>query len=444
MPADAAPEAPAPVEPSHGWLAALLPEGARSVRVHDDAPLELALLDAGAGTGGARPDVEIGGVSVLEGDAEMAVVPIDVDYVYGRSRAQRAARRVARSTATSVRARRAVQALRRRGYPTVTVYRWDVQRGARSLADRFPQRAVVVGVRRPELLRDTILAGALRAAEATTGLRVGTALPHISGALVVVGRDVVVRTAVGPGRRIVAAQAAALAHAIRDGGLAPLAPAPLAVGRSGLGEWSAESRLQGRIATPAEAAAVEAASLDAAARLFALAPGRAKAVAADAEVVAPFVPTAEAEVLRALAERADVALADVRGGFAHGDFWSGNLLVADGRLTGIVDWEAAGPGRLPLVDFLQHRLNAAWPHHDLEWGLVIAERALPLARAGGDEPLRSFAARVGVKPDPALLEALVIGYWLDRLAYQLSTYAERRRQPLFLENNALAVVRALT
>jgi aminoglycoside phosphotransferase (APT) family kinase protein len=43
----------------------------------------------------------------------------------------------------------------------------------------------------------------------------------------------------------------------------------------------------------------------------------------------------------------------------HGDFWPGNLLWKDGRLTAIIDWEDAMLGN-PLADFATTRLDMLW------------------------------------------------------------------------------------
>ncbi len=43
----------------------------------------------------------------------------------------------------------------------------------------------------------------------------------------------------------------------------------------------------------------------------------------------------------------------------HGDFWLGNLLWADGQLTGIIDWEDAMLGD-PLADLGKSRLEMLW------------------------------------------------------------------------------------
>ena len=43
----------------------------------------------------------------------------------------------------------------------------------------------------------------------------------------------------------------------------------------------------------------------------------------------------------------------------HGDFWPGNTLWKDGRLTAILDWEDAATGD-PLLDVANARLELLW------------------------------------------------------------------------------------
>jgi len=39
--------------------------------------------------------------------------------------------------------------------------------------------------------------------------------------------------------------------------------------------------------------------------------------------------------------------------FVHGDFWAGNILVSNGRVTGVVDWEAAAVSGEPVRDLVR-------------------------------------------------------------------------------------------
>lgn len=45
--------------------------------------------------------------------------------------------------------------------------------------------------------------------------------------------------------------------------------------------------------------------------------------------------------------------------WVHGDFWCGNILMADGRVSGVVDWEAASPNGEPLRDLVRFAIAYA-------------------------------------------------------------------------------------
>jgi hypothetical protein len=75
-------------------------------------------------------------------------------------------------------------------------------------------------------------------------------------------------------------------------------------------------------------------------------------LAAQADVVARACASQEAPLVRGVAEKLEAVLAEVPCGFAHGVFLDGNLLVENGRLAGVVDWDTAGLDRPPHVDFL--------------------------------------------------------------------------------------------
>jgi aminoglycoside phosphotransferase (APT) family kinase protein len=162
-----------------------------------------------------------------------------------------------------------------------------------------------------------------------------------------------------------------------------------------------------------------------------------------AAVVAPYRPSAVAERLQTVGEQLDCALAHVPCGFAHGDFFTGNLLVADGRLTGVIDWDGGGPGALPLLDLLHLRHSDARSVPDDEWGPSVVESLLPWARGAVDPDTARYCAAVGFEPDGDVLEALVAAYWLDRLAYQIQTHRFRQSQQRWLAKNVDHVLDAL-
>jgi aminoglycoside phosphotransferase (APT) family kinase protein len=55
----------------------------------------------------------------------------------------------------------------------------------------------------------------------------------------------------------------------------------------------------------------------------------------------------------------------------HGDFWPGNLLADAGSVTGIVDWDQAAPGELPLHDLLHLHVLACRMRTGAELGELV-------------------------------------------------------------------------
>jgi aminoglycoside phosphotransferase (APT) family kinase protein len=260
--------------------------------------------------------------------------------------------------------------------------------------------------------------------------------------------DGLLRIAVGPSRGQLQRQAAAHSS-LREAGLPPRAVELVAwveaQGRTGLADWSLERRLPGRTPSPSFPAPLVAACVD----FLVLLHGAEgtdeprRTATAMAETAAGFLASGDAREIASLGERLDAALAGVPRGFAHGDFFRGNLLVEDGGLVGVVDWDAASPGRFPLTDLLHLRHMNEHRPADLDWGPTLVEHLLPWARSGGDDPAREYCLRLGIEPGPDLLEQLVVVYWLDRLGYQLSTYADRAARPRWLERNVSHVLHAL-
>jgi aminoglycoside phosphotransferase (APT) family kinase protein len=114
----------------------------------------------------------------------------------------------------------------------------------------------------------------------------------------------------------------------------------------------------------------------------------------------------------------------------------------EGRLTGVVDWDSAGPGRLPLLDLLHLLVTRAGAFSDDEWGESVVARVLPVARAGGDDVVRRYCRELGLPTDARTLETFVWAYWLDYAAYQLRTHLLRRSQPAWIERNAERMARS--
>jgi aminoglycoside phosphotransferase (APT) family kinase protein len=430
----------------------VLPAGARRLRVADPE-LAATLRFAGAELVTNRPDVEIAPLPELQGDAQATLVPHDagVHAVYeGAPAPIRAARRVYRSRGVRAQARRALRVLRGR-YPRTAIVLWDLEGTARrpdesahpsSPTDRFPLGAVAVGSRSDE---PTLLAAVAEAAGFAGAYPV--ALVRESG-LVLTGEPGVLRVSVGPARHHVDVQRSVL-EALRDAepppSVAERIPWLRAAGETGLAVWSLERRLPGSTTPPRRPTAFVQDCLDFLVALFAATRDGAPASAEEnAAAIADALGPDDAHALVPLGRRLDADLADLPRGLAHGDFAVGNLLLTGGRLSGVIDWERAGTGRLPLVDLFNFVLHEYWARAGGSLGAALVEWLVPWVRAGADERVRSYCDRLGLRLDGARLADVALAYWLERYAFQLAMYADRPQRRVWLEQNVLVVLRALS
>lgn len=444
-----------PPEPSlggiHGWLPGVLPAAATRLRITDPRLAE-TLADAGAEIVEDGADVELARRGdELRGDAAVAVVTVVGPDPRSGPKLLRAARRLGRSLGTRARARQAKRALRARGYADVSTLLWDLGDRVRlpgltetapTLAERLPRYAVVVGRKGPA--QPSAVAGALAAAEADAGRELRPRWASTRAGLIALAADgALLRVAIGPSRAQIDNGFAAL-EALRALEPAPAVadrvPWPLARGRLGLADWSLERLVPGARPPRDLSDALLGDCVDFLAELGRRDGTGRRDLVELAETLAPVLPPSAAAELREVAARLERKLASVPRGFAHGDFFAGNLLVEEGRLTGVVDWDAAGPGRLVLLDLLHLLLTRTGPFADHQWGGALLDRLLPLAH-GRDETILRYCREVGLQPEPELLNALVFAYWLDYTAYQLRTHRIRFAQPEWIQGNVALVLR---
>jgi len=422
---------------SHGWLAATLPAGAERFCAHDPTVAE-ALRAAGGRLGLDEPDVEIGRVDQLRTAAPSVIVHLSAEPPRGRLRMLRAGLRLIRGTRLALRATAARRVLRRRGYGAVRLLTWErgeplrsgpELRGLRPLAHRLPLNAVLAAHR--SALPRTVLDAACDDVRAATGAQIpADPIVGSSGVLVVVGEREVLRAGIGTGRVRVEAQRDALDAISAAGPRAVTAVMPqiLAAGKSGLAAWTLERRLPGtalRAFVPGllDECVAFLVELHTAGRDV---PGDDE-LGSSADVVAGTAGR-QAERLRDLAALLVESLAGLPRGFAHGDFWHGNLLVEAGRLTGVVDWAAAGAGRLPLLDLMHLRASAARERAGESLGWAVVQELLPWSRSGGNDVSLAYCRRVGFDPDSTLLARLVGAYWLTGVARELRDF-DRTKPP---------------
>lgn len=445
-----------PADSLLGWLPAVLPASARSFRVGDPS-IAATLADAGAELTTDRPDVEIADVAELAGDAHGAIVSISAAQPEGGPLIMRAPRRVLGCAQAAGRARATAAAVRRSGYSTTTIVPWDIDhlifvpgvsdsRRGKPLAEWLPERALVLGARGER--EQTALEVVAQEAGAAIGgpLRYGWPLARASAIVVIADRGVI-NAAVGPGRQKIKLQQAALSaledapHVVRS-----RLPRILASGRTGLVDWALETRLSGTAPGNDLSPQMLAEVLDFLVALHEVGgPAFAReSIRADAHTLASVcVDPENADRVRRLGEALERNLAGVPRGFAHGDFWTRNLLRADGSLTGVIDWDGAGPGRLPLLDLLHLILSAHRERTRQYFGQALVDHLLPAARRGGSEVVRTYAGRIGLALDPELLEALVLAYWLDRIALEIAGFSDRARRPVWIRHNVDDVLRSL-
>ena len=460
-----APEARA--EPRHGWVWAALPAGCERAEVHGDAGLAHLLRDAGV-------DVDPGGgrsadaILLAEGRAPAPAIldplarrvpPGGVlvvtlgGFAQRRDRWPRARRVLApplRAIASRVAAARTRRRLRGTGLGVEQLDMGDRSRrhplgvGGRIWRRRHvPQGAIVVAAAgsRPTSVLESALARAARALGAP--IRVRDARVLASGIVLVEldgGRPSVLRLAAGPARTLLAGaqgKLASLAAAEPPALVRERVPWALAEGDLGLAAYTLEPRLAGRHPRGLSPGLWQE-CLEFLTALRAL-PGARRAaegsLAEDIRALGPHVGPSGGDTLARLEAALEQRLGEVPLGWAHGDFWSRNLLARGDRLTGVLDWDAASPDALPLLDVLHLRALGDPRLRRLPHGERCRRALWPLARAGGDARLRSHCAAVGVPDDPDTLEALAIAYWLTRVARDLRTFADRPVRGDWMESN---------
>lgn len=411
----------------HGWLAAIVPADAVRFRVADPA-IEQTLRFAGAELVAEGPDVEIG--SSVRGDAACAVVVVSGVRPERGRRIVRAAVRAARSLRTRQRAAVATRRLRALGYQRVTRLLWALDRPLPlpglppAEPPTLPVWALVVGRRRTG---PTVLEAAAELAGVVLERR-----PTVrQGVVVAPAGRALLRVALGPAEWQLEEQSAVLG---RLGGKM-LAPRHLGDGRAGLARWTLEERLPGR--RPAALTdALRTQCFDYLVELFRFGSDGEWDVAERATLVASAAP-GHASELHELGATLRERLASVPRGFAHGDFWSENLLVDGERLEGVVDWDYGGGGRLPALDLLHLLVNEARRRRRVGIGRAMVDYLF----AGNPEPdVRGYFGRLDL--DTALLGDLVLAYWLDYVARQLELYADRAARAVWMSENVDAVLRA--
>jgi hypothetical protein len=211
----------------------------------------------------------------------------------------------------------------------------------------------------------------------------------------------------------------------------PLVPRPLRAGTTAGAAWATETVLPGRHTTQLTPDLLEDVT-----RHLAGLPG------------GPTPPSAVDDQLREVAaafpdrtEGLDAVVAAVRRWTAgspsvlvHGDMWLNNVLVADGHLSGVFDWDGWHPAGVPGTDLLNLLASEERTTSRRDIGpLLISDywRSPEVV-----EHLRRYMAAHGTAmPDAAGLAAIGAAWWASRVAGSLDRGKRPTEDPAWVERN---------
>ena len=208
-------------------------------------------------------------------------------------------------------------------------------------------------------------------------------------------------------------------------------PRPVARGETAGASWGLETRLPGQHTVRLTPSLLD----DIRGSLLELPGSAAPQRAIDdqlAEVRLGFPSHADAiDAASAAAQRWSAGMGSV---LVHGDLWLNNVLVADGRLSGIFDWDGWHPAGLPGTDLVnllaaQERTRSRRDIGDL----LIADywRSAEVR----DVLSAYFKARGRPLPDAPGLAAIGVGWWASRVAGSLDRAWRPADQPVWVARN---------
>jgi hypothetical protein len=221
-------------------------------------------------------------------------------------------------------------------------------------------------------------------------------------------------------------------------------PVDMAPRLRGLGEvggiaWTVESLVPGRRprrVTPACAHDVAA--------LCASLPKAAGAPTAPTEDLTTLASILDdrAPALHRLIDELERSLGTVCAVMRHGDLWAGNLLMSGGRLSGVVDWDAAHLKAMPGADLLQLVASEHRRRNRLELGEVWLQRPWRWPAFVG--VTESYWPAVGLRMTDELIDLLAIAWWATETAGTLRRFPYRATDDRWLTANIEPVLATLS
>jgi hypothetical protein len=145
--------------------------------------------------------------------------------------------------------------------------------------------------------------------------------------------------------------------------------------------------------------------------------------------------------LRRLADRLRSRLDGIPAVQRHGDLWAGNLLVDRGRLTGIVDWDAAHRSGVPGADLVQLVATDMRRRRRLPLGRAVLE--LPWRASTFTAATAAYWGALDIAPRMALLDIAGIAWWASEIHHTLVRFPQRRSDERWMAENVAAVLDGL-
>jgi hypothetical protein len=147
------------------------------------------------------------------------------------------------------------------------------------------------------------------------------------------------------------------------------------------------------------------------------------------------------ESLNAMAKMVEGGLNQAPAVMRHGDLWAGNLLIRDGRLSGVVDWDAWHSSGVPGADLLYLTVTEEWLRSRKRLGDVWLRR--PWRSRAFAEIAGSYWGRLNLEPAPELLNAVGLSAWASQVASNLVRSPQLAFSTRWARNNVSMVVDGL-
>ena len=168
--------------------------------------------------------------------------------------------------------------------------------------------------------------------------------------------------------------------------------------------------------------------------------GAPEAPAEDFGLMSRYLPQFS-QPLTTIMRRVKEEFGHVRGVMRHGDLWAGNLLIRDGSLAGVVDWDAWHPSGAPGTDLLYTTVTDQWLRSRRRLGEIWRSR--PWLSAAYAEAGTSYWRGLDILPSAELLEAVGLSAWAAQVATTLDRSPQLASNPLWVHNTVGAVIKGL-